>query len=67
MGFGAEDALFNSILDFKEETGNCYIWSTALYGAEIWTVRHKYLECFETWFCRRMEISRTDRVRNVEV
>jgi hypothetical protein len=41
-----------------------------LYGAETWTLRkmdQKYLESFEMWYWRRMEISWTDRVRNEEV
>ena len=50
---------------------NCYIWSTALCGAETWTLRavdQKKLESFEMWSWRRMEkISWTDRVRNEEV
>ena len=50
---------------------NCYIWSTALYGAETWTLRtvnQKHLESLEMWCRRRMEkISWTDRVRNEEV
>jgi len=49
----------------------CCIWSTALYGAETWTLRavdQKHLESFEMWYWRRMEkISRTDHVRNREV
>jgi hypothetical protein len=49
----------------------CYVWSTALYGAETWTLRAvdpKYLESFEMWCWRRMEkISWTDHVRNGEV
>ena len=49
----------------------CYIWSTALYGAETWTlwaVDQKHLESFEMWCWRRMEkISWTDHVRNEEV
>jgi hypothetical protein len=48
----------------------CYIWSIALCGAETWTLRkvdQKYLESFEMWCWRRMEISWTDRVRNEEV
>jgi hypothetical protein len=48
-----------------------YIWSTALYSAENWTLRKvgpKHLEIFEMWSWRRMEkISSTDRVRNEEV
>jgi hypothetical protein len=41
-----------------------------LYGAETWTLRkvdQKYLESFEMWCWRRMEISWTDCVRNEEV
>jgi hypothetical protein len=49
----------------------CYIWSVALYGAEMQTLRkmdQKYLESFEMWCWRRMEkISWTGRVRNEEV
>jgi hypothetical protein len=44
-----------------------YIWSIALYGAETWTLRkadQKYLQSFEMWCWRRMEISWTDRVKN---
>jgi hypothetical protein len=49
----------------------CYVWSTALYDAEAWTLRkldYKYLESFETWWWRRLDkISWTDLVRNKEV
>jgi len=49
----------------------CYIWSIALYGAEIWTLRavdQKHLESSEMWCWRRMEkISWTDHVRKKEV
>jgi hypothetical protein len=41
-----------------------------LYGPETWTLRkvdQKYLESFEMWCWRRMEISWTDCVRNYEV
>jgi hypothetical protein len=44
----------------------CYIWSTNLYGAETWTLRkvgQKYLESFEMWCWRKMEISFTHCVR----
>jgi hypothetical protein len=37
-----------------------------LYGAETWTLRkvdQQYLESFEMWCWRRMEISLTDRVK----
>ena len=62
--------LFTSILDlnFRTKLMKCYIWSTALQGAETWTVRkigQKYLERFEMWCWRRMEkISWTDSVKN---
>jgi hypothetical protein len=39
----------------------------ALYGAETWKLRavdQKYLESFEMWCWRRMEISWTDHVKN---
>ena len=55
-------------LNLRKKLVKCYIWSTALYGAEIWTLRkvdQKYLESFEMCCWRRMEnISWTDRVRN---
>jgi hypothetical protein len=48
-----------------------YIWGTALYGAETWTLRkvdQKYLESFGMWCWRRMEkISKKNRVRNAKV
>jgi hypothetical protein len=50
---------------------NKIIWSTALCGAETWTlwaVDEKRLESFEMWCWRRMEkIIWTDHVRNEEV
>jgi hypothetical protein len=65
--------LFTSKVDLnlRKKLVKYYIWSTALYGAETWTLRkvdQKYLESFEMWCWRRMEkISWTDRVRNEEV
>jgi hypothetical protein len=65
--------LFSSKLDInlRKKLVKCHIWSIALYGAEIWTLRkvdQKYLESFEMWCWRRNEkISWTDRVRNEEV
>jgi hypothetical protein len=57
-------------LNLRKKLIKCYICSTALYGAETWTLRkfdQKYLESFEMWCWRRMEeISWTDRVRNEE-
>jgi hypothetical protein len=45
-----------------------YVWSIALYDAEIWTLQKpdpKYLESFKMWCWRKMEkIIWTDRVRN---
>jgi hypothetical protein len=58
-------------LNLRKNLVNCYIWSIALYGDEIWTLRkvdYKYLEGFEVCCWRRMEtIICTDRVRNEEV
>jgi hypothetical protein len=65
--------LFTSKLDLnlRKKLVKCYIWSIALYGAEMWILQkidQKYLESFETWCWSRMEkISWTDRVRNEEV
>ena len=58
-------------LNLRKKLVKCYIWSTAFYGAEIWTLRaadQKYLESFEMWCRRRMEkISWTDHMRNEKV
>jgi len=53
-------ALFTSTLDLelRKKLVKCYIWSVALYGAEIGTLRavdQKQLEIFEMWCWRRME------------
>jgi hypothetical protein len=46
----------------------CYIWSTAFYDAETWTlwkVDEKYLESFKMWCWRRKEkINWTNHIRN---
>jgi len=71
--FNKKRALITSTLDlkFRKKQAKCYIWSIALYGAEIWTLRtvdQKQLESFEMWCWRRVEkISWTDHVRNEEV
>jgi len=47
----------------------CYVSRAAFYGTETWTIRKvdkKYIESFETWCWRRMEISWTDRVKSKE-
>jgi hypothetical protein len=71
--FNKKKNLFTSKLDLnlRKKPVKFYIWSIALYGAEMWTLQkvdQKYLESFEMWCWRRMEkISWTDRVRNEEV
>jgi len=71
--FNKNRALFTSIPDLKLKMKliKCYIWSTALNGAETWplrTVDQKHLEIFEVWCWRRMEKnSWTDHARNEEV
>jgi hypothetical protein len=64
--FNKKRALFTGKmgLEMRKKLVKCYIWSVALYGAEIGTVRavdQKQLESFEMWCWRRMEkISWTD-------
>ena len=70
--FNEKQALLTSTLDLNLRMNlvKCYIWSIALYGAEIWTFRavdKKHLESFEMRCWRRMEkISWTDHMRNEE-
>ncbi|KAI5734561.1 hypothetical protein M8J77_007970 [Diaphorina citri] len=49
----------------------CYVFSTLLYGAEVWTLKknnEKNINAFEMWCYRRMlRIPWTDKVTNVEV
>jgi hypothetical protein len=58
-------------LNLRKKLVKCYIWNTALSGAELWTLREldqKHLENFKMWCWRRLEkISWTDHVRNEEV
>ena len=70
--FNKQRTLFTSTLDLKlrKKLVKWYIWSIALYGAETWTLRaidQKYLESFEMWCWRRVEISWTYHVRNEEI
>jgi hypothetical protein len=40
------------VLNLKKGLLKCYIWSIALYGAEmrtLWNIDQKYLESFEMW------------------
>ena len=58
--FNKTRALFTSTLDLelRKKLLKCYIWSTALYGAETGMLRavdQKQLESFEMWCWRRME------------
>jgi hypothetical protein len=57
-------------LNLMKKLVKCYIWSIILSDAEIWTLRkidQKYLENFEMWCWKRMElIIRTDLVENEE-
>jgi hypothetical protein len=53
--------LFASKLDLelRKKLVKSYIWSIALYGVETWTLwklDQKYLESFEMWCWRRMEL-----------
>jgi len=71
--FNKKRTLFTSTLDLelRKKLVKFYIWSTALYGAETWTLRavdQKHLQSFKMWCWRRMEkISWTDHVRNEDV
>ena len=51
-------------LNFRKKLLNRYIWSTALYGADIWTLRNvdqKYLEILGTAVMEKDEGDRLDR------
>ena len=72
--FNRKKTLFTSKMDInlRQKLAKCCIWSTALYGAETWTLvqvlYQKYLDTFDIWCWRKMEkTSCTDRVRNEEV
>ena len=71
--FNKKRALFTSTFDLelRKKLVKSYIWSIALYGAEIWAFRavnQKQLQSFEMWCWRRMErISWTVYVRNEKV
>jgi hypothetical protein len=54
-------------LDLRKKLEKCYIWSTALCGAETWKVDQEFLKIFETWCWRRIEINLTDLVKNEDV
>jgi hypothetical protein len=57
-------------LNSRKKLVKYYIWNIALYGAAAWTLRKVgqiFLEIFEKWSWRRMEIIWTDRVRKEEI
>jgi hypothetical protein len=68
--FNKKKTFFTSTLDLelRKKLVKWYVWSIALCGAEIWTLRamdQKHLESFGMWCCKRMEkISWTDHMRN---
>jgi len=58
--FGKKKTIFTSKLGLhlRKKLIKCYMWSTALYDAETWTLRkvdQKYLESFGMWCWRRIE------------
>jgi len=70
--FNKKKALFTSKveLNLRQKLVKCYIWSRVLCDAVMWTLQkvdQKYLESFETWCWRGIEISWTDHVRNKKV
>jgi hypothetical protein len=57
-------------LNIRKKQIKRYISNTAIYGAETWILRKvvlSYLESFEVWCWRRMEITWTDSLRSGEV
>jgi hypothetical protein len=54
ININKKKTLFTSKLDLnlRNKLVKCYIWRTALYSAETWTLRkvdQKYLDSFEMW------------------
>jgi hypothetical protein len=73
--FRKKEGLFNrkSQLKLRKKLADCYIWVTALYGAENWTLRkaaQKYLESFKV-VLEKAEEDQLDRsyekLRNITV
>jgi hypothetical protein len=72
LAFNKKNALFTSKVELhlRQKLEKYYVWSVAVFGAVRWTLQkvdQKYLESFETWCWRRIEISWTDPVRNEDV
>jgi hypothetical protein len=54
-------------LNLRKTIVMCYISGIVLYGSENWPLQkvdRKYLESFEMWYWRRVEISWTNHLRN---
>jgi hypothetical protein len=52
--FNKKKTRFTSTLDLelRKKLVKCYVWSIALYGAQIWTFRtmdQKHMKSFEMW------------------
>jgi len=67
--FNKQKAYFTSKvgLNLRKKQVKCYIWSTAFYVAETCTLQQvdqKYLERYEMWHWRRVEISWNNHARN---
>lgn len=58
-------------LETRKKFLKTYVWSTALFGCETWTIGEadkKKIEAFEMWCYRRMlKIKWTDKIKNEEV
>jgi hypothetical protein len=70
--FNKKKALFTSKveLNLRQKLVKYYIWSIALYGTVMWTLQkvdQQYLESFEIWCWRWIEVSWADCGRNEEV
>lgn len=73
LAFGKRKELLSKGLDekVKNKIIKAFIWSTATYACETWTLKEKdkkRIEAFEMWIWRRSQgISWRDRVTNEEV
>ena len=51
-------------IELRKKLVMCYVWNIVLYGSDTWTLRkleRKYLESFEMWCWRRMEMIKDQR------
>ena len=71
--FNRKRSIFCGLLEkeLRKRLVKGFVWSAALYGAEILTLRRnkqKRLEAFEMWIWRRMErVKWTDKIKNAVV